>query len=63
MLRHSPICVFCYRSGKVTIATDVDHDPPLIQQLAEGKSGLDFSMLQTLCKSCHSAKTAREMRQ
>jgi len=61
MLRHSPICVFCYKEGRVVIATDVDHNPPLIEQLAKGCSGLEFDKLQTLCKSCHSSKTAREM--
>lgn len=52
-----PHCVECLKQGIMTLATDVDHivphrgDPALLY---------DENNLQSLCKSCHSKKTARE---
>lgn len=52
-----PYCEECMKQGKITLATDVDHivphrgDPALLY---------DETNLQSLCKACHSRKTARE---
>ncbi len=47
----------CLRSGRVTIATDVDHIEP-----HRGNAVLmwDRGNWQSLCHACHSAKTQRE---
>lgn len=60
-LRHFPLCAHCSAINRTTPAVDVDHNPPLIEQLAAGESGLDRLKVQSLCHSCHSAKTRREM--
>lgn len=51
-LRRKPVCEHCEVSGKITIATDVDHidgDP----------TNNSIDNLQSLCHSCHSIKTAK----
>jgi len=54
VLSHNPICEVCRRDGRSTAATEVDHILP------KRKGGTDLlSNLQALCKSCHSAKTAK----
>lgn len=52
-----PLCAECERSGRVTIATDLDHITP-----HKGDMVLfwDRSNWQGLCHSCHSTKTATE---
>jgi 5-methylcytosine-specific restriction protein A len=62
VLRNAPLCAHCEKEGRIAVATDADHNPPLIEQLRTGLSGLDQQLIQPLCKSCHSRKTAREMR-
>ncbi|WP_217597159.1 HNH endonuclease [Cohnella sp. GbtcB17] len=56
-LRKHPLCVACERQGKLTPANEVDHIRP-----HRGDKVLFWDRLnwQSLCKSCHSAKTARE---
>lgn len=54
-LRAYPLCVRCEESGMTVPATEVDH----IRPLAHGGTH-DADNLQSLCKSCHSRKTARE---
>ncbi|MFD2334756.1 HNH endonuclease signature motif containing protein [Cohnella sp. GCM10020058] len=56
LLKH-PLCVVCERNGRLTAATDLDHIKP-----HRGDMTLfwDRSNWQGLCKTCHSAKTARE---
>ncbi|WP_308444462.1 HNH endonuclease [Laribacter hongkongensis] len=56
-LRGHPLCVECGKSDKVVPATEVDHVVP-----HKGDQSLfwDTDNWQPLCKSCHSAKTARE---
>jgi 5-methylcytosine-specific restriction enzyme A len=56
-LRTSPLCVRCEERGWTVPATEVDH----IRPLARGGTH-DVENLQSLCKSCHSRKTARELR-
>ena len=52
-----PHCEECLKEGRVVLATDVDHIRP-----HKGDIDLlyDETNLQSLCKSCHSRKTARE---
>jgi len=56
-LAEHPLCVECYREGKVVAATVVDHITP-----HKGNQDLfwDESNWQPLCKSCHDRKTAKE---
>ena len=56
-LRDFPLCAECIRHGKVTAATEVDHITP---HKGDAKLFFDKRNLQSLCKRCHSAKTARE---
>ena len=51
-----PLCVACTAAGRVTAAEEVDHITPV----ANGGAAWDEANLQSLCKSCHSAKTMRE---
>lgn len=52
-LQFEPLCRECSKSCKITPATDVDH--------IDGDSWNNRpSNLQSLCHSCHSAKTVRE---
>ena len=55
VLARSPLCVHCRAEGRVTAATEVDH----IRPLAHGGTHAADN-LQSLCKSCHSKKTAGE---
>ncbi len=59
-IRANPLCVECKRKGIIEPAREVDHvkafegpDDPL---------RMDWENLQSLCKPCHSRKTARENR-
>lgn len=58
-LLREPFCRVCARQGIRTRATDVDHITP-----HRGNWALfaDPNNLQSLCHSCHSRKTAAEMR-
>jgi 5-methylcytosine-specific restriction protein A len=56
-LRHHPLCAECERHGRVVPATVVDH---IIPHKGNQKLFWDTSRWQSLCKSCHDAKTARE---
>ena len=58
LARH-PLCVPCEAAGRLEPATVVDHVVP-----HRGSAVLfwDQSNWQSLCKSCHDAKTAREGR-
>ncbi len=55
-LRREPLCRECQQSGRVTVATVVDHITPL----AQGGERYDLANLQSLCGPCHSAKSIRE---
>lgn len=52
-----PHCEECLKEGKITLATDVDH---IIPHRGDQVLLYDEKNLQSLCKSCHSRKTARE---
>ena len=51
-----PFCMECWKNGKLTKATVVDHIVPIKQ----GGVALDESNLQALCASCHGSKSIRE---
>ncbi len=54
-LRREPLCRACRAEDRLQPAVEVDHIVPL------GKGGTGTTEnLQSLCKSCHSKKTARE---
>ena len=52
--RDGGICQICGRSEKSMI---VDH----IKEIKDGGEPYSYDNLQTLCKSCHNIKTAREV--
>jgi 5-methylcytosine-specific restriction protein A len=55
VLQEEPLCQICKAQGITEVATEVDHIVPL------SKGGTnERSNLQSLSKSCHSKKTARE---
>ena len=51
-----PFCMECWKSGKLTEATVVDHIIPI----KKGGSALDEGNLQSLCASCHGSKSIWE---
>lgn len=58
-LEDYPLCEICERAEepRITPATEVDHVIPI----EAGGAPLDQANLQSLCKSCHSAKTWAEV--
>lgn len=56
-LRSHPLCAHCERAGLVVAANEVDHIKPHKGDMA---MFWDSSNWQSLCKPCHSAKTATE---
>jgi len=52
-LREEPLCRACRAEGKVTAANEVDH-------IDGNRENEDWDNLQSLCKTCHSSKTAKE---
>ncbi len=57
-VREHPLCVPCASAGKVTAAAEVDH---IVAHEEIGDAWFwDRENWQSLCKRCHSAKTARE---
>lgn len=59
-LLREPFCRECARKGLRVRATDVDH---IIPHRGRWAIFVDPKNLQSLCHSCHSRKTAAEMRQ
>ena len=55
-LARNPLCEECARQSRITPATMVDHIVPIRQ----GGAALDMNNLQSLCWSCHSAKSIKE---
>lgn len=55
-LAREPLCRHCLGEGLVVRANEVDHIVPRSQGGSDA-----FDNLQSLCKSCHSAKTANEV--
>lgn len=57
-LDRDPLCQHCLERDRTEAATEVDHITPI----EDGGARLDLANLQSLCKSCHSKKTARDVR-
>jgi 5-methylcytosine-specific restriction protein A len=55
-LEAHPLCCHCEAKGRTAIAIQVDHITPLAKGGAD-----DESNFQSLCVSCHDAKTAQDM--
>ena len=55
-LEIEPLCRSCRVMGRLVIASVVDHILPV----GQGGASLDDANLQSLCKSCHNAKTRTE---
>ena len=55
-LMREPLCRACGVSGYVVAAAVVDH----VVAIADGGAEYDFGNLQSLCASCHNAKTGRD---
>ena len=55
--RDGGLCTECNRHGRVNVATEVDHVTPKAQGATDA-----WDNLQSLCRSCHSRKTATEQR-
>ncbi len=56
LVKH-PVCVLCLATGRVTMATVVDHVQP---HKGDRELFWEESNWQALCKRCHDTKTARE---
>lgn len=56
-LREHPLCAECFKRGRLTPATEVDHITP---HRGDPTLFWNQSNWQPLCKPCHSTKTARE---
>ena len=56
-LSHAPLCEMCKAAGKTVPATDVDH----IKPINLGGAVLDPDNLRSLCRSCHSRVTKRQL--
>jgi len=56
-LASHPWCAECRRQGRQTPATEVDH---IVPHKGDCRLFWDRGNWQSLCHSCHSAKTARE---
>ncbi|MFW2562465.1 HNH endonuclease [Acinetobacter baumannii] len=59
-LRLNPLCVYCERNNRVTVATVVDHITP---HKGDQTIFWDESQWQSLCASCHSSTKQREEKQ
>lgn len=56
--RDKGLCQECLRNDRLTVATQVDHITPLHLGGRDNDENL-----QCLCKACHDAKTAQEVRE
>lgn len=52
----NPLCSACQAAGRVEPATEVHH---IIKRESRPDLALEWSNLESLCKSCHSRRTAR----
>lgn len=59
-LRSNPLCVYCKASGRVEVATVVDH---IIPHRGDQEIFWDESQWQSLCASCHSSVKQKEENQ
>jgi 5-methylcytosine-specific restriction enzyme A len=62
-LARDPLCEECLRHDVTAFAVDVDHETPVVELLAQGRRAdvFDLAGLNSLCRSCHNQKTAREV--
>ena len=58
-LMKEPFCRECRRAGRIVPATDVDH---IVPHRGDLKLFYSADNLQSLCHTCHSRKTAEEVR-
>ena len=56
-LIRQPMCEECGRRGRMSVATEADH---IKAHKGDEELFFDENNLQSLCKRCHSRKTARE---
>ena len=56
-LRRNPLCAECMRAGRTVAATVVDH---VVPHKGDRRLMRDIGNMQSLCDSCHNAKSARE---
>lgn len=63
-LQRSPLCLDCKVAGCTRAAVDVDHVIPLVTLVRTNQLQLayDETNLRSLCRACHSKKSARERR-
>lgn len=59
LVRDDFMCVHCRLRGVDTIATEVDH---IIEIQDDVTLAYELSNLQSLCRSCHMKKTAKEVK-
>lgn len=52
----NPLCESCERKGLTEPAREIDH----IEAIKDGGKNLSLSNLQSLCRSCHASKSAKE---
>lgn len=57
-LLREPFCELCAKRGERVYATDVDH---IVDHKGDWKIFTDRKNLRSLCHSCHSRKTAKEL--
>lgn len=55
--RDNFLCVLCLQSGRTEPAKDVDHITPIS---ADPSRRLNLTNLQSLCRACHTSKTAKD---
>lgn len=55
-LAEHPLCVDCQGQGRTTPATEVHH---VTKRRVDPNAELDRDNLMSLCKACHSVRTAR----
>lgn len=53
-----PFCALCLAAGRKMLADSVDHIEPVTG--STDPRFLDYNAVQSLCRSCHSKKTATE---
>lgn len=56
----NPLCEKCLEKGLRVVAEEVDHIKPIYE---DESLALEITNLQSLCKSCHSSKTAKDKSQ
>jgi len=57
-IKAHPLCAHCLAQGLVVAAREVDHIIPLTGR--NDQTRLSASAVQSLCRECHSKKTAKE---